>query len=61
MRASRSVASDFQTEERNNHLRALALRCVLENKLEPDLEILLPKEFIEKKTKKKKLTIMIKK
>ncbi len=54
VRASRSVSSDFQTEERDTYLRALALRCVLENKLEPDLDMLLPKEFIEKKTKKKK-------
>jgi len=48
IRASRSVSSDFQDKDRNIYLRAVALRCVLSGTHEPNLEELLPKEFVEK-------------
>lgn len=50
-RASRLVSDNYITEERDNYLRALALRCVLEKNLEPDLDKLVSKEFLEKKKK----------
>ncbi|MBW2737586.1 MAG: ATP-binding protein [Deltaproteobacteria bacterium] len=48
IRASRSVSSNFQVMERDTFLRAVALKCVLESNLEPNLNELLPKEFVEK-------------
>jgi len=50
-RASRLVSDNHITEERENYLRSLALRCVLEKNLEPDLDKLVSKEFLEKKKK----------
>ena len=50
-RASRLVSDNYITEERDNYLRALALRCILEKNLDPDLDKLVPKEFIDKKKK----------
>lgn len=50
-RASQLVSDNFITDERENYLRALSLRCVLEKNLEPDLDKLVPKEFLEKKKK----------
>lgn len=47
IRASRSVSSDFQEKERDTYLRAVALRYVLSGNLEPNLDALLPKEFVE--------------
>jgi len=48
IRASISVSSNFREKERDTYLRAVALRCVLTNNLEPNLDELLPKEFSEK-------------
>lgn len=48
IRAPRYVSSDFQEKERDTYLRAVALRCVFESNLEPNLDELLPKEFVEK-------------
>lgn len=48
-RASRLVSDNYTTEERDNFLRALALRCVLEKNFEPDLDKLISKEFLKKK------------
>lgn len=50
-RASRLTSDNHITEERDNYLRALALRCVLEKNLEPDLDKLVSKEFLENKKK----------
>ena len=50
-RASRLVSDNYITEERDNYLRVLALRCILEKNLDPDLDKLVPKEFIDKKKK----------
>lgn len=51
IRASRSVSSNFQVMERDTYLRAVALKCVLKSNLEPNLDELLPKEFVEKEEK----------
>ncbi len=51
-KAPRWIASRFQSDERDNFLRAAALRYVLENKLEPNLDELLPTEFVKKGRKK---------
>ncbi|MGB8218119.1 MAG: hypothetical protein WCE94_12535 [Candidatus Methanoperedens sp.] len=48
IRASRFVSRNFQAEERDTYLRAVALRCVLSGNLEPSFDNLLPKEFVEK-------------
>jgi len=48
IRASRSFSSNFQDRERETYLRAVALKYVLSNDLEPNLEDLLPKILIEK-------------
>lgn len=53
-RASQSVGRDFQTGERDAYLRAVALRCVLENGQAPEIDELLPQEFTEKKKNKGK-------
>ena len=47
-KASRMVSDRFMSEDRENFLRAVSLRCVLENKLEPNLDELLPIEFVKK-------------
>lgn len=49
LRASGHVGSNFQTKERATYLRALALRCALENSFELDFNKLFPKQFLEKK------------
>ena len=51
IKASRSVSSNFQVMERDTYLRAVALKCVLKSNLEPNLDELLPKEFVEKEEK----------
>src|SRR6266511_4017716 len=51
IRVARYIGSDYQKEERDTYLRAVALRSVLENRLEPDIAELLPKEFTTKKKK----------
>ncbi|MCP4614280.1 MAG: ATP-binding protein [Planctomycetes bacterium] len=48
VRAPRYISSDIQYEARNTYLRAVALRCVLSGNLEPNLDELLPDEFIKK-------------
>ncbi|MBI5849358.1 MAG: ATP-binding protein [Nitrospirae bacterium] len=49
MRASQSVSDRFPRSERDTYLRAVALRSVLTSNLEPNLDELLPQEFIEDK------------
>jgi hypothetical protein len=49
IRASRSVSSRFQMGERSGYLRAAALRCVLEDNAEPDLDHLVPQDLVDKK------------
>jgi hypothetical protein len=51
IRASRSVSSNFQVRERDTYLRSVALKCVLASNLEPNLDELLPKEFVENEEK----------
>lgn len=48
IRASQSVSSNYQNKDRNIYFRVVALRCVLSNIIEPELDKLLPKEFIRK-------------
>lgn len=48
IKASRYLSSDRQVGERDNYLRAVALRCVLANNFEPNLEELFLKEVVEK-------------
>ena len=48
-RASRSVSSNFQSTERNTYLRSLALRSVLLDDLEPDINNVLPEKFEKEK------------
>ena len=48
-RASRSISSDYQDSERNLFLRGAALKAVLLDDHEPDLESLMPRELVEKK------------
>jgi hypothetical protein len=47
IRAPRFVSSSLQYDERDTYLRAVALRSVLSDDLEPDLEGLVPKELVE--------------
>jgi hypothetical protein len=47
-RASLSFSSNYQKRERDTYLRAVALKSVLSGNFEPNLDELLPKEFVEK-------------
>ena len=48
VRASRFVSSDHNKIERDTYLRAIALRCVISEGFEVNLDELLPKEFVTK-------------
>lgn len=48
IRAPQSVSSDYLKDERDTYLRAVALRCVLKDELDPNLDDLLPKDLVQK-------------
>jgi hypothetical protein len=49
LRASRSVSSNYQEREREIYLRVVALRSLLSNNPQPDLDDLLPTDWVENK------------
>ncbi len=50
-RAPIEILRMLGTEERQNYLRSLALKCVFNSKLQPNVEELLPKELIGKENR----------
>jgi hypothetical protein len=48
IRAPQFISSDYLKDERDTYLRAVALRCVLMDKLDPNLDDFIPKDLAQK-------------